>query len=387
MTLVDDILNGKHFPLGSRERLKATLVSLVLILAALIMVIDVYESILLGYGAMAWIEGISASVLFVTYLLFPRYISLQSTIYSAVVTLCFLIILSLTIVGAHPYFALFWLATLPIYIFFFLGLEVGMKWSVGVVFVLILTTLNSVFEWIPPLYQYEFLIQLTVGYIAISYLLYSLENERQEYENSLIDSVKEREVLLKEIHHRTKNNIQVMMALLDTQSFKIDDPKYKKMFRSHVDRLKTMALVHEHLYSGETYETVEIDKYLKEITDHWQSLTKHRISTDIENLVLNMKLAMNLGLVYNEALSNAIEHAYGGDEEGEIEVSLKRAGEKCVLSVKDYGEGFDATANYKTLGVTLMQDISRSLESNGMEIESENGTEIRIYCTLEGSCV
>ena len=382
MTLVEDILNGKYFAVGSRERLKAVLISLVLLLAAIIMLADVYESIVQRYYAMAWIEGLSIAVLLITYMLFPKYISLQTTIYSTVFALCFLIIISLSIPGAHPKFALFWLATLPIYIFFFLGLDLGMKWTGIVVLSLVLTTANCAYEWIPPLYTLEFMIQITVGYIAISYLLYSLENERQEYEESLLRSVKAREVLLKEVHHRTKNNMQVMMALLETQAFKIDDPKYKKIFQSHVERLKAMALVHEHLYSGETYDRVEIGEYLKDITANLQGLTKHKITTDIDNVVIDMKTAMNLGLVYNEAISNAMEHAYQKDETGDIEVSLKRMEGKCVLSVKDYGKGFDADKKHQTLGMTLMKDISRSMNSQEMEIENENGTEVKVYCTL-----
>ena len=95
--------------------------------------------------------------------------------------------------------------------------------------------------------------------------------------------------------------MQIMMALLDTQSFKIDDPKYKKMFRAHVDRLKAMALVHEHLYVGESYESVAIDKYLQEITKNIQQLTEHTIINDIEPLILNMKLAM-FGLIYHSVM-------------------------------------------------------------------------------------
>jgi len=225
-------------------------------------------------------------------------------------------------------------------------------------------------------------MQLTVGYIALSYLLYSLEKERQGYEESLVRTVNDKEILLKEVHHRTKNNMQIMMALLDTQALKIEDAKYKKMFQTHVDRLKAMALVHENLYRGESYETVEIDRYLKEITEHLQKLTTHTIDIDIEKIVLTMKTAMNLGLVYNEALSNAIAHAYKKGQKGKIEVSLKREGEQCVLTIHDDGMGFDIDKEHKTLGMTLMQDISHSLEGDTLEIYSDEGTTVKVYCAI-----
>ena len=297
----------------------------------------------------------------------------------------FLFIISLTIHGANPQFALFWLATLPIYIFFFLGLDIGMKWTGIAIAALAMTAINAVFEWYPPLYQVDFLIQLIVGYIAISYLLYSIEKERQGYEESLLSTVKDKEILLKEVHHRTKNNMQIMMGLLERQSFKIDDPKYKKMFQSHVDRLKAMSSVHEHLYIGKTYETVEIDTYLEQIIQNLQGLSRHNIVTDIDAIVLDMKMAMNLGLVFNEAVSNAIEHAYEDDETGEIEISLKRKGdEKCLLSIKDHGKGYDKDKTYNTIGLTLIKDISTSLHDENIEIQSDdNGTEVKIYCTIE----
>lgn len=387
MDLVEEILNGKHFLQGSREKLKATLVSLTLLLAVFIMLIDVSESIVQKYFSMSVIESLTMLIFVFTYILFPKYISLQTTIHITVSVLGFLFIISLTVMGANPYFALFWLSTLPVYIFFFLGLKEGFKWTLLAIAALVLTTLNTVYSWYPPLYKVEFMIQITVGYIAVSYLLYLLEKERQGYEESLLSSLNEREILLKEVHHRTKNNMQVMMALLDTQALKTDDLKYKKIFQSHVERIKSMALVHEHLYSGETYDTVKIDEYLKDITDNLQNLTQYKILTDIDNVIVDMKTAINLGLVYNEAMSNVIEHAYEEGEIGDIEVSLKRMDGKCVLIIKDYGKGFDTDKRYNTLGVTLMRDISRSLNGQEMEINNKNGTEIKIYCTLNEELV
>ena len=136
--------------------------------------------------------------------------------------------------------------------------------------------------------------------------------------------------------------------------------------------------------SGETYETVEIDKYLGHITQNLQVLTRHTIVTDIDELVLDMHMAMNLGLVFNEAVSNAIEHAYEEDVVGEIAVSLKHTTQnKCLLIIKDNGKGFDAEKTYNTLGVTLMKDISTFLDDEHIEINTNEGTEIKIYCALQ----
>ena len=125
MRLVDDILNAKYFAIGSRDQLKATILSLLLLLAILIMAIDVYDSITLGFISMSIIEGGSAVLFVIIYMLFPRVLSLDTTITIVIPIISFLFIISLTVDGANSNFALFWLATLPIYYFFFLGLRGG----------------------------------------------------------------------------------------------------------------------------------------------------------------------------------------------------------------------------------------------------------------------
>ncbi|MEA1954598.1 MAG: sensor histidine kinase [Campylobacterota bacterium] len=382
MNLSETILRGSYFPVGSRDRLKAVLINLTLLLAILIMLMDVYGSIIHNYYAMSIIESTTAGMFLLTYLLFPQYISLQNSIYIVLTVLSFLFVISLTIIGNNHEFAFFWLATLPIFIFFFLGIKRGFLWTLLVVFSLILTTLNAIFKWMPPLHTVDLLTQITLGYMAISYLLYVLEKERFRYEINLVNALNDKEILLKEVHHRTKNNMQIMISLLDTQSFKIDNSKYKKMFQSHVERLQAMSLVHEHLYRGETYETVDIHTYLGEILHNLQGVTSHTILSEIDHVTLNMKTALNLGLVFNEAVMNAIEHAYEDGEKGTIEVSLQHLEDRALLRVKDYGKGFYTQKSYNTLGVTLMKDLSATLDDKGIEIDTSNGTEIKIYCAL-----
>ena len=187
-TLNENIFKGKYFPIGSRDKLKATLANLTLLLATLIMFIDVYGSIVHGYFWMSVIEGSSAVIFFMTYLFFFHRVSLKNTIYIILSVLSFLFTISLTVPGENPQLALFWLATLPIYTFFFLGAQRGATWSAVVFSFLLLTILNSVYHWITPLYDTEFLSQITVGYTAISYLVYVLEKERFGFEDKLVDT-------------------------------------------------------------------------------------------------------------------------------------------------------------------------------------------------------
>jgi len=292
------------------------------------------------------------------------------------------LLVSLGIDDVNPEVSLFWVSTLPISFFYFLGASKGMKWSLVVCAVLLFLSLATYNGWITLLYGSGLLFQISVGYLIIAYWIYLIEKERSVNAQSLTTALEGQEILFKEVHHRTKNNMQVMMGLLETQSFKIDDPQYKKMFQAHVERIKVMSLVHENLYKNERYEKVDMHKYLGELSESLQKFTPHTIITEIDFIFLDMKTSMNLGLIFNEAVSNAIEHAYSAGS-GYIDVSLKSSGKECIFRIKDYGKGFNTDKIYHTLGMTLMEDISTSLPNGSMEIKVDEGTEIKIYFTIE----
>jgi two-component sensor histidine kinase len=271
---------------------------------------------------------------------------------------------------------------LPISFFYFLGADKGLKISFFVFIILIFLILIGTFYDIGLLYSSGLMIQIALGYLFISYWVYLIEKERSVYANDLISAIEGQEVLFKEVHHRTKNNMQVIMGLLETQSFKINDMQYKKMFQSHVERIKAMSMVHENLYKNELYEKVDMHKYLGELSDSLQKFTPHTIITDIDFVYLDIKISMSLGLILNEAVSNAIEHAYGV-ENGYIDVSLKCIDTLCILQIKDYGKGMNVDKAYNTtLGMTLIDDLSSSLPDGKMEVKVDDGTEISIKFTI-----
>jgi two-component sensor histidine kinase len=213
-------------------------------------------------------------------------------------------------------------------------------------------------------------------------MLYVIEKEKNGYEERLSVALKENQMLFKEVHHRTKNNMQVIMGLLETQSFKIDNPKYKKMFETHVDRLKAMSLMHKNLYTNHSYEEVNIKEYLEEIKKNLQTYTEHKIIIDVDTVKVNMKIAMSIGLIFNEAVTNAIEHAFI-NEVGTIEVLFKQAEGHCVFSITDTGKGFDTTKTYQSLGLTLIEDLSSTLLNSSVSILGEKGVTIKIDFDLE----
>jgi len=383
MTLIDDVLKGKYFPSQNIDRRKGIMISLFIILAECLLLFDLIESHGTGYDH-TWVIEISAMlILFAMYVLFPYIISLKTTMYITMGTVTLFLLLSLGFDDINPELSLFYLATLPIGFFYFLGVHLAVRWTIVVFGSLVLLSLVSFFGLVTLQYDAKLIFQIALGYGVVSLWLYIMEQERDLYKSDLSTALTGQEMLFKEVHHRTKNNMQVMMGLLETQSFKIRDPKYKKMFLAHVDRIKAMSVVHENLYNNGHYEKVDMNKYLNEIAQNLQKMTPHTIITDIDFIFLNMSTSMSLGLIFNEAISNAIEHAYSVGS-GYIDVSLKRVGLQCVLTIKDYGQGFNEHKEYQTLGMTLIQDLSAGLPNGSMSIKVDNGTQIQIYCDIEG---
>jgi len=383
MNLMDDVLKGKYFPTKSGDRYKATMISLFLILAEFLFFFDLIESHGKGYHDSWIIEMGAMLILLAVYVLFPYIISLKPTIYITLVTITVFLFLSLVFEDLNHEITLFYLAVIPIYIFYFLQLAQAIRWSIVLFVILLSMSLWPFLGWLTLQYSTSLIFQVSLGYAVVTLWLYIIETERNTYKSDLSTAMTGQEILFKEVHHRTKNNMQVMMGLLETQSFKIKDLKYKKMFLAHVDRIKAMSVVHENLYTNGNYEKIDMHKYLNELSVNLQKLTPHTILTDIDFVFLNMRTSMSLGLIFNEAVSNAIEHAYTAGV-GYIDISFKRVGKQCVLSIKDYGQGFNMHKEYQTLGMTLIEDLSAGLPHGSMNIKVDNGTQIQIYCDIEG---
>lgn len=379
-----EILKGKYFPLKSRDRLRATMVNLFILTGVFILLLYAYENLMDGYYTILIVEMLIVFTLVVAYLIFPHYVNIKITSYMILGALTFLLAISLVVPDKDPELSLFWLAALPIFVFFFLGVDKGIQWSTNMFLVLLFIPLFSFISGIKFVYEWELLSQILLGYLVVSYMLYIIESERSSYEERLNAALEENKILFKEVHHRTKNNMQIIMGLLETQSFKIDDPKYKKMFETHVDRLKAMSLMHKSLYSTQSYEQVDIKAYLEEIAHSLRTFTTHKITTDIDNITLDMKIAMNIGLIFNEAVTNAIEHAFYDNSVGNIDIALKEARGRCILTIVDNGRGYDTTKKYKSLGLTLIKDLSATLPKGNVHIEGKEGTRITIYFNIEG---
>lgn len=232
--------------------------------------------------------------------------------------------------------------------------------------------------------------------------------EQIKFEQELSSSLKEKEILLKEIHHRVKNNMQVISSLLSLQSKTIPDPETKEIFDESRNRIRSMALIHEKLYQSKDLFNIDFKSYVTDLLNNLMisfGLRGKNIETkiDIDNISFDINSAISLGLIINELASNAYKHAFKGRNSGEIYVSICKGaagkngeGGKPVtahhengkdayeLIVKDNGIGLPE-GEYRTsesLGLQLVETLIEQLEGR-IEMNSSSGTTVRVTFSLD----
>ncbi|MDX1926735.1 MAG: histidine kinase dimerization/phosphoacceptor domain -containing protein [Pirellulaceae bacterium] len=206
---------------------------------------------------------------------------------------------------------------------------------------------------------------------------------RKAIEEQLRKSLLEKEILLKEIHHRVKNNLQVISTLLDLQSNYTQDLMAIEMFRESRMRVKTMALIHENLYRTDDMSQVNIQENIAHLAKHLLSsydMPRIKVVVEVSPIELAIDTAITCGLIVNELLSNCLKHAFEKDTNGLITVCLRIAASSLVLSVSDDGVGFPASVNFydtKSFGINLVHLLARKLRGTA-ELQCEQGTKITI---------
>jgi len=209
---------------------------------------------------------------------------------------------------------------------------------------------------------------------------------RRRAEAKIRSSLRETEVLLKEIHHRVKNNLQVVSSLLSLQSRGVEDEATRQKFRESQNRVHSMALIHEHLYDAENLSEIDFSEYISQLAAHlfrsYQvSSSRIKLRTDIENVKLSVDVAVPCGLIVNELVSNALKYAFPEGRDGTIRIELRRGSEKRIaLRVSDTGRGLPEKVgfwNTQTLGLRLVRLLVRQLGGE-VEIDRSKGTNIVI---------
>jgi PAS domain S-box-containing protein len=191
-------------------------------------------------------------------------------------------------------------------------------------------------------------------------------------------SLHEKEVLLKEIHHRVKNNMQVITSLLSLQSKTIRDEQALSVFQDSQNRVKSMALIHETLYQSKDLSRINFAEYLQKLVAHVSRSYRIRpeairININVDDVSLPIDMAVPCGLIINELASNSLKYAFPADTGGEINITFERADAQYVLRVSDTGVGLPADFDPemgKSLGMKLVRMLTGQLCG---ELECRNG--------------
>lgn len=216
-------------------------------------------------------------------------------------------------------------------------------------------------------------------------------SERQHAEEQIRASLREKELLLSEIHHRVKNNLQIVTSLLSLQSSYITDPDALAMFRESQQRVKAMALIHEKLYGSKDFAHISFSDYLASVASDLVS-SYHRPSVrlviDTSSANVDITTAIPCGLIVNELVTNAFKHAFPGGREGTITVSLRADDTGThILSVRDDGVGFPEDLDFRnttSLGLQLVTALVDQLDGT-ITLDRTRGTTFIIKFKLAGA--
>lgn len=213
-----------------------------------------------------------------------------------------------------------------------------------------------------------------------------LRNEietRIEAEQELEKSLEEKTILLKEIHHRVKNNLAVINALFQLQVNKTENREAIDLLTDSQHRIQTIAAIHDQLYQTELFSSLEMENFIEKlaanISQSFQQAGK-KVSSElnVDNITLNMTQAIPCGLLLNEMITNAYKHAFPGRSEGKITITLKNEGKKVRIAVSDDGVGIgDENSQSGSIGMTLIKTLTSQLRGK-LSISNENGTTIQI---------
>jgi len=208
--------------------------------------------------------------------------------------------------------------------------------------------------------------------------------EKNQVNIELQKSIKEKDVLLAEVHHRVKNNLAVVSGLLDLQNVFVKEKVISDILKDSKNRIKSIALLHEKLYVHKDLDKIDVKEYINELIyfiklSYQQENINIQIEADIESIQLSMETALPFSLLVNELITNSYKHAFLGKEDGKINIDFKKEGEFLMFKYKDDGLGFDFDEKLKkdSIGTNLINAFASQL--NG---EFINNTKLGSGCEM-----
>lgn len=202
-----------------------------------------------------------------------------------------------------------------------------------------------------------------------------LEREIAEHERTqaeLESALREKSTLLQEVHHRVKNNLQIISSLMHIQSRYVEDQVSIDSLRESENRIRSMALLHENLYQSDTFGAVELKNYIDRLVadvlaSYGEIGERVNVVSEIESTEVTIDFAVPLGLIVCELLSNTLKHAFPGDRSGDVRIELERRGSRLELTVSDSGEGLPDDIDplrSNSMGLQLVATLARQIRAD-----------------------
>lgn len=223
----------------------------------------------------------------------------------------------------------------------------------------------------------------------VSCLVYDT-TDRKSIEHKIREALKEKEVLLQEIHHRVKNNLQVISSILNLQSSYVSDKRILEVLQESQNRIKSMSFIHETLYRTTDFSSINFSEYLRTLANNLiqtYSLRGHAVTfrPELEDITVHIDQAIPCGLIVNELISNALKYAYTGRDSGNLDLSIHEESGRLHLRVADDGvgvpEGFDFE-KVDSLGIQLVYTLTEQLDGD-IKVNSSPGKGTEIIITFE----
>lgn len=214
--------------------------------------------------------------------------------------------------------------------------------------------------------------------------------ERKTAEEKIKASLTEKEVLVKEVHHRVKNNLQIVSSLLSLQADSINDKQARDKYLESISRIKSMAIIHEQLYRSKNLSKINAEEYFSELvrfiseTYNVNKKVKVELKIKVRDKFIDIDVAIPCGIIINELLSNSFKYAFPGNKVGEVRVELRSVinpKHKCRLIVADNGVGIKGKIDFnspETLGLQLIKSLTEQLDGK-LEVKKDKGTCFTIF--------
>jgi PAS domain S-box-containing protein len=209
--------------------------------------------------------------------------------------------------------------------------------------------------------------------------------ERRKMEQKIQKSLKEKEMLLKEIHHRVKNNLMIIASLLNIQSRYIKDTESQEIFKESQNRARSMAIIHERLYQSVDLKRIDFGDYVRTLSNelfhaYADDSGRIKLKINLDAIFVDINIAIPLGLIINELITNSLKHAFPKGRGGEITLDFHKKEDSFELTVKDNGIGFPEDLDYRStssLGLQLVNSLTEQIDGK-VEMDGSNGTCFKI---------